>query len=83
MSKSRRLALLVGGALFLAGVVFVFLYEPDTTVPDKPPPVRPAKTAIVRSAGRSVARTFTGSVLAQDRVELAFRVSGPLVLERW
>lgn len=79
MSKSRKLGLIVGGALFLAGVVFVFLYNPDTTPEEKPPPVRPAKTEVVQSARESVQRTFTGSVLAQDQVELAFRVSGPLV----
>ena len=79
MSKSRKLGLIVGGALFLIGVIAVFLYNPDTTPPDKPPPVRPAKTSVVQSAGNSMARSFTGSVLAQDQVELAFRVAGPLI----
>lgn len=79
MSKSRKLGLIVGGALFLVGVVFVFLYEPDTSPPDTPPPVRPAKTAIVESGKSSASRSFTGSVMAQDQVDLSFRVSGPLV----
>ena len=79
MSKNRKLGLIVGGALFLAGVVYVFLYDPDLTPPDEPPPVRPAKTFVVESAGDVQRRSFTGSVLAQDQVQLSFRVAGPLV----
>jgi RND family efflux transporter MFP subunit len=47
-------------------------------VETKAPVVRPVKTIVVGGAftGR---RTFPGTVQAQDRVNLSFRVSGPLI----
>jgi multidrug efflux system membrane fusion protein len=41
--------------------------------------IRPVKTMIVGGASREFQRTFTASVRASDRVELAFQVPGKLI----
>ena len=41
--------------------------------------MRPAKTVVVQTAGQTFQRSFTGVVQAQDQVDMAFRVTGPLV----
>lgn len=41
--------------------------------------VRPVKTITIQAAGASVSRSYPGQVRASRRVDLAFKVAGPLV----
>jgi multidrug efflux system membrane fusion protein len=76
---SKKLSVIVGGALVVIGALFAFLYNPDKTPPPKPPVVRPAKTAVVQEGGQLLQRSFTGVVQAADQVDLSFRIDGPLI----
>ena len=79
MSRNKKLGVIIGGALFLVGAILAFTYTPNTDPGEAPPVVRPAKTALVESGSRLVERTYSGQVEAGDQVDMAFRVSGPLV----
>lgn len=52
--------------------------EPPPEAPAEPP-VRPAKIAVAMAAGGEMLRTFPGTLRANQRSELAFRVGGELV----
>lgn len=76
---TKVLGRIIGGALFVGALIFIFFFSPKPAPLPEVSMVRPAKTEVVESAGRIAARNFTGVVQAADRVELSFRVSGPLV----
>jgi RND family efflux transporter MFP subunit len=77
--NARSIGLVVGGLLVLGSAVLVFTCSPHTDPAPEEPPVRPAKTAIVETRGAALQRAFSGVVQSPDRVDLSFRVSGPLV----
>lgn len=60
-----------------------FLYREKTQAPppsaEAPRPVRPVKTLVLDDPVNALERTYPGKVQSSHRVELAFRVSGPLV----
>ncbi len=76
---SKVLGKLIGAALFAAGIIFLFFFRPSPAPLPEVPNIRPAKTEVVESAGAIAARSFSGRVQAANRVELSFRVAGPLV----
>ena len=77
--KSKLIGKLVGGLLFLIALAFLIFWEPaEQPLPDVPD-VRPAKTLVVEPAGKAMSRAYAGAVRASERVDLSFRVSGPLV----
>ena len=76
---AKILARILGAAFVVAAVAFLFLFHPAPEPLPEVSMVRPARTEVVESARKLVARSFSGRVQAAGRVELAFRVSGPLV----
>ncbi len=79
ISKKNLVGRIVGIVLVLGALVAMLAYEPPKPDLEKPDPIRPAKTLTVVSAGQVAARSYTGVVQASERVELSFRVAGPLV----
>ena len=77
--RSKLMGKLVGGALFLAALAFLILWKPAPEPLPEVPDVRPAKTLVVEPAAKTIARSYAGAVRASERVDLSFRVSGPLV----
>lgn len=69
------------GGLALVVVVCVLLLMCEPKEPEVPTldPVRPAKTLVTETLGAASARSYAGAVKAAELVDLAFRVSGPLV----
>lgn len=68
----------VGIALLAGAGILLFTYEPPE--PEAPPPVvRPAKVMVLESPATAAARRYPGRVHATERVDLSFRVSGPLI----
>ena len=67
------------GAILVVGAgILLFTYSPPE--PEQPPPpVRPAKVMKLETPDAAAARRYTGRVQATARVDLSFRVSGPLI----
>lgn len=78
-SKGKGIGKIVGLVLMVAGGIAVLLYEPPEEELPPPPNERPAKLLKVETTAQSIERSYSGVVRAPDRVDLAFRVSGPLV----
>ena len=84
-SKAKRERVHLRGRIFLYGVFFivvmaVFLSScgKEEKMPVKKV-VRPVKMMTVESVGHSFKRAFPGKVQASQQVDLAFKVSGPLI----
>jgi len=66
------------GILLLSGLLLITLSCSKEEVEEAAPVVKPVKTMIV-GQGASGVRSYPGTVQAADRVELSFRVGGPLI----
>jgi len=75
----RLIVTLVGAALVGGGVVSVFLIEWKAEPPPEPKPIRPIKTIVVGEAEVAPDRAYPGKVKANEEVDLAFQVAGPLI----
>jgi membrane fusion protein, multidrug efflux system len=78
MSRARIASLAIGIGLLLAAGILLFTYSPPEPEA-RPPVVRPAETMVLESAEDSALRSYTGRVQASRKVDLSFRVSGPLI----
>jgi len=78
-SPANKIARIVGLALVVGACLFVLLWDPPEPKIEKPRIIRPAKLYEVETVAQSVSRSFSGVVKAAKEVDLAFRVSGPLV----
>lgn len=76
---ARKRALWAAIILLAACFVVQPLFFKKKDEPQGPPPLRPVRTMVLRPLEGLVARTTPGRVQASRRVDLAFRVSGPLV----
>lgn len=61
------------------GLMVVCLVSCKKEVKEEPPVIRPVKTMVVGSAEDLANRTFPGITREAESVDLAFRVSGPLI----
>ena len=77
--KSKFLGAVIG--IFVAGasVFAVFFLDWGTEPPKEPPLIRPLKTMTIQSSFAALGRKFPGKVRANQEVNLAFQVAGPLV----
>jgi RND family efflux transporter MFP subunit len=75
----NRIGRLAGLVLLVGGCLFVLLWDPPEVVVERPRIIRPAKLYEVQTVQDAVSRTYSGVVKAANEVDLAFRVSGPLV----
>ncbi len=75
----RLVGTLIGAGLVAASVVSVFLIHWRTEPPSPPQPVRPLKTLIVGQAIPPAGRVYPGRIRANEEVDLAFQVAGPLI----
>ena len=66
------------GILLLLGILTITISCSKEKVEEAAPVVKPVKTMIV-GQGASGVRSYPGTVQAADRVELSFRVGGPLI----
>ena len=76
--KSKKLGVIVGSLLAVAGIVWIFFFRPDPVVEEAPPLVRPIKSLVVGAERGPVERTYPGKVDAVDTVMLSFEVAGNL-----
>ncbi len=76
-----RLISLVLGIVIVGGAVYwvVFVNLKPKQKAEEPLPVRPVLTMVVGEAMAQSGRSYPGKVQATQRVNLAFRVSGPLI----
>lgn len=77
--KSKKLGVLIGGILILAGVWAVFFVDWKKEKPEEPQPVRPLKMFHVGQTSSPAERDYPGKVTAKDTVVLAFQVEGQVV----
>ena len=78
-AKGKKIGKMVGIGLMVAAGIAILLHEkPEEQLPP-PPNERPARLLTVETAASSAKRSFSGVVRAPERVDLAFRVGGPLV----
>lgn len=76
----KRILSVVIGLIVVAGaIVSVFVIDWKQEVEALPPLVRPLKTMVIESAVAHRIKVYPGRVQASQRVDLAFRVAGPLV----
>ena len=75
---SKNLARGIGIVLIATAGYLLFTYTPPE--PEAPPAVaRPAKIMVLEAPGAATARSYPGRVQASQRVDLSFRVAGPLI----
>jgi multidrug efflux system membrane fusion protein len=77
--RSRWIGLLIGVPLVVVAVYTVFFVKWKTEPPAEPPPIRPLKTMVIGSPLASAGRKYPGRVRANEEVNLAFQVAGPLI----
>lgn len=78
MSK-RILSVVVGLVVVAGAIASVFIIDWGAEPEDPPQPVRPLKTMTIESSVSRSTKVYPGRVRASRRVDLAFRVAGPLV----
>lgn len=78
MNKSKRLWVLLPVLVVVSYFSFRLLASSSPTSKEEPLP-RPVRAMVLRPGDESVVRTAPGRVQASRRVDLAFRVSGPLI----
>ena len=78
-TTSRWIGSLVGLAVLAGGVVSVcyFDWQPKPTAREVP--IRPLKTFVVSASRGDTSRKYPGRVRANQEVDLAFQVAGPLI----
>ncbi len=77
--SSTIISVVVGAVIVIAAIVSIFMIDWKTEPPAEPPTIRPLKTMVIGSSVTRGVRQYPGRVQAAQRVDLAFRVSGPLV----
>ncbi len=75
----RLVGTLIGAGLIVVGVVSVFIIDWQAEPPEPPHPIRPLKTLIVGQAIPPAGRVYPGKIRANEEVDLAFQVAGPLI----
>ena len=77
--KPNKIARMAGLGLIVVACIAILFYKPAPKPLPEPPNERPAKLMTVETAAQTMARSFTGAVRANERVDLSFRVSGRLI----
>ncbi len=77
--KSGWVGRIVGLLVAAAAVYAVFFLDWGTETRDDPRPIRPVKTMVIESPSAWSGRKFPGKVKANQKVDLAFQVAGPLI----
>lgn len=75
----RTPSLVVGLVIVAIAIVSVFVIDWQPEAEEAPQLVRPLKTMVIESAVARRTKIYPGRVQASQRVDLAFRVTGPLV----
>ena len=79
MKISRLAVVVIAAALVLTAAVAVFVVDWPMKGKQFPPQIRPVKTIVVRPAPALTTRKYPGKVRANEKVDLAFQVDGPLI----
>ncbi len=79
MSKSQSLGIKIGLLLVIGAIVCVILVKRKQSLPEEPLPVRPLKIFVVGSDFAMSGRKYPGKISADQSVDLAFQVDGPLI----
>jgi RND family efflux transporter MFP subunit len=69
----------IGAALVAVAVITVFTVEWKGEPVPPPRPIRPLKTLVVGEPTEKPGREYPGNVRANEEVDLAFQVAGPLI----
>lgn len=77
--NKRVLGAIVGVALVVGSIVLVVVIDRTPKIDEEPQLIRPLKTFLIESAVARSTKVYPGRVEASQRVDLAFRVSGPLI----
>ena len=77
--SSRIVGMIIGVVLLSGAVYSVFFVDWRSEIKAEPPVVRPLKTMVIKSPFDAVGRKYPGRVGPNERVSLAFQVSGQLV----
>ena len=78
MSKSKYFGIKIGLILVIGAIVCVVFIKRKQTVPQEVELLRPLKTFVVGSDFAMSGRKYPGKVSADQSVDLAFQVDGPL-----
>lgn len=78
-SRAKMAGLIIGAVLVVGAIVSIFVIDWDTEIEEEAAAVRPLKTMEIGASVTRGIREFPGRVQASQRVDLSFRVSGPLV----
>lgn len=79
MAKSKSLGSKIGLILVIGAIVCVVFIKRKQTVPEESILIRPLKTFVVGSDFAMSGRKYPGKVSADQSVNLAFQVDGPLI----
>lgn len=78
-STGRKLGVVIGGVLLIAGIVAVAFVDWQPTVEVPPPPIRPVKSMVIDAGQVTAGRQYPGRVRATEQVTLAFQVNGQII----
>lgn len=78
-NRPRKLSALIGAVLVVGAICCVVLIRRGRKLPPEPSVVRPLKTIVVGGAILPAGRRYPGRVRANEEVDLAFQVAGPLI----
>ncbi len=79
MTKSKSLGIKIGLILVIGAIICVVFVKRRQTVPEETALIRPLKTFTVGSDFAVSGRKYPGKVSADQSVDLAFQVDGPLI----
>ena len=79
MTKSKSLGIKIGLLLVIGAIVCVVFVKRNQSLPEEPLQVRPLKVFTVGSDFAVSGRKYPGKVSADQSVDLAFQVDGPLI----
>lgn len=79
MTKSKSLGIKIGLLLVIGGIVCVVFIKRKQAIPEESGLIRPLKTFVVGSDFAMSGRKYPGKVSADQSVDLAFQVDGPLI----
>ncbi|HEG44374.1 MAG TPA: efflux RND transporter periplasmic adaptor subunit [Phycisphaerales bacterium] len=79
MTKSRSLGMKIGLLLVIGAIVCVVFIKRKEAAPEETTLIRPLKTFVVGSDIAISGRKYPGKVSADQSVNLAFQVDGPLI----
>lgn len=79
MTKSKSLGIKIGLLLVIGGIICVIFIKRKQVIPEESGLIRPLKTFVVGSDFAMSGRKYPGKVSADQSVDLAFQVNGPLI----